>query len=685
MTNRLARETSPYLRQHAENPVDWYPWGDEAFARARAEDRPVLLSVGYSSCHWCHVMAHESFEDPDVAAVMNDLFVNVKVDREERPDVDAVYMDAVQALTGRGGWPMTAFLVPDGRPFYAGTYFPKVDRAGMPGFPRIMAAVDDLWRNHRADVLEQAGKLQGAVEGNTLADRVAPLEGPLPTDVLDRAVDTLASTFDPTYGGFGAAPKFPPAMALDLLARTLVRRDDAELRNVLVTTLDAMAAGGIYDHVGGGFARYSTDAYWLVPHFEKMLYDQALLVGAYLRGHLVTGIDRYRRVVEETVDYVRRDLAHPDGGFFSAEDADSEGVEGKFYLWSRAELEEVCGEDAPEVVRWFGATEGGNFTDPHTGFSGNILHALDRGADRPDAVTRALPHLLARRSTRTRPGLDDKVLLEWNALFARSLAEAGAALDRPDWIAAAVTNARFLLDRLRRPDGRLLRSWQPDGGAHHLAYAKDYAALLELLVTLVEVDGPGWLREARWCADELLRLFHDPGSGGFFTTGTDAEALIVRPQDFFDNATPAENSLAADGLLRLAALTGDPGYEESPRAVLALLAEPAVTHAGSFAFLLGAYERAVLPPIEVVLVGSSPALTAEVFGRLLPASVVIAVDAAEPAAAAQTPLLEGRDLVGGEPAAYVCERFACRRPVTTAVELRAELDAALTARATDDV
>ena len=680
MSNRLASETSPYLRQHADNPVDWYPWGDDAFARAQAEDKPVLLSVGYSSCHWCHVMAHESFEDPETAAVMNRLFVNVKVDREERPDVDAVYMEAVQALSGRGGWPMTAFLTPDGKPFFAGTYFPDTDRPGMPSFVRVMEAVDDIWRNRREEVLDQARKLQAAVEANTLTGRIGAPGGALPPDVLDRAVDALAQAFDPRFGGFGGAPKFPPAMAIDLLLRALVRDDSPRVRVMVVTTLDAMAAGGIYDHVGGGFARYSTDAHWLVPHFEKMLYDQALLLGAYLRGHLVTGDPRYRRVVEETAGYVLRDLMHADGGFYSAEDADSEGVEGKFYLWSREEIEEVCGDDAREVIGFFGVTDGGNFTDPHTGYSGNILHAVDPGADRPPAVTRSLPKLLARRAERIRPGLDDKVLLEWNALFARSLAEAGAALERPDWTEAAVRNARFLLRELRRGDGRLLRSWQADGGARHLAYAKDYAALLELLVTLAEVDSPAWITDARWCADELARLFADPESGGFFTTGNDAEALIVRPQDFFDNATPSENSMAADGLLRLAALTGDARYEESPRRVVGLLAEVMAQHPSSFACMLGAYERVTVAPIEVALVGRSPALRAEVFGRLLPATVVAAVDAPSPELADLTPLLAGRDLVDGQPAAYVCERYACRMPVTTPEALRAELDAALAAR-----
>ena len=678
--NRLAAETSPYLRQHAENPVDWYPWGDDAFARAGAEDRPILLSVGYSSCHWCHVMAHESFEDPTIAAVMNELFVNVKVDREERPDVDAVYMDAVQALTGRGGWPMTVFLAPDGRPFYAGTYFPKTDRQGMPGFVRVMEAVDDIWRNRRGDVLEQAGRLQEVIQENTLRGRVAPStdSGDLPQEVLALALDSVRAQFDAQLGGFGTAPKFPPAMTLDFLLRCYVRDESPETLEMITTTLDAMAAGGLYDHVGGGFARYSTDAYWLVPHFEKMLYDQALLAGAYLRGYLVTGEPRYRTVVEETVDYVLRDLRHERGGFFSAEDADSEGVEGKFYLWSEDEVADVGGDDAPKVLRYFGVTERGNFTDPHTGFTGNILHLVDHTEPRPDAVVRARPRLLARRAQRVRPGLDDKVLLAWNAWFLRSLAEAAAALERDDWMEAARVNARFLLTELRRADGRFQRSWQSGAGARHLAYAEDYAALLEALLTLAEVDDVAWLGEARMCADQLLDLFSDDESGGFFTTGRDAEALIVRPQDFFDNATPSENSLAADGLLRLGALTGDARYDTSPRRVLALLAHGLAEHATGFAFMLGAYERAITAPIEIALVGHDPALRREVFGRLLPASVV--VQAVPGTGGDLTPLLENRDALDGRATAYVCEHFTCHRPVTSPEALRVELDGALASR-----
>jgi uncharacterized protein YyaL (SSP411 family) len=677
--NRLASETSPYLRQHADNPVDWYPWGDEAFARARAEDKPVLLSVGYSSCHWCHVMAHESFEDADIAAVMNDRFVNVKVDREERPDVDAIYMQAVQAMTGHGGWPMTVFLDPEGRPFFGGTYFPKADRQGMPGFVRIMDAVSDAWRERRGELLEQAGALQRAIEGSA---RIPSGTGTAPDPaVLGAAVDAVHAQFDPRFGGFGKAPKFPQAMTLAFLLGQAVRDPSEATLQTVTVTLDAMAAGGMYDQVGGGFHRYSVDAYWLVPHFEKMLYDQALLTRAYLHGWLVVGLPRYRRIVEETIGYVLRDLRHGDGGFFSAEDADSEGVEGKFYLWSLEDIEAIAGDDTAAVVRHFGVTAGGNFEDPHTGYRGNILHVVDRDEDPPESVRRVLPRLLAAREARVRPGLDDKVLLGWNALFLRALAEAAFALERDDWMQAARANARFLLRELRRDDGRLLRSWQ-GGRAHLLAYAEDYAALLEALLTLAEVDDVAWLTDARRVADDLVRLFADDTDGGFFTTGTDAEALIVRPKDYQDNATPSENSLAADGLLRLAAFTGDTSYEERAARWISSLAPLLGEHPTAFAYLLEACERLVTPSLEVAIVGGdgdagTAALQDEVRRRLLPAS--IHVTAPPGSGDGLTPLLDDRGEVD-RPTAFVCERYACRRPTTDPAELRAQLDAALAAR-----
>ena len=583
----------PYLRQHADNPVNWYEWGEDAFEAARARDCPVLLSVGYSSCHWCHVMAHESFEDPAVAAVMNRLFVNIKVDREERPDVDAVYMQAVQALSGSGGWPMTVFLAPDATPFFGGTYFPNEARHGLVSFVTLMERVDEAWRTEREQLLEQGGRLREVVA------RSASLGGhdrdePDPA-VPARALESIRGQFDSREGGFGRAPKFPPSTTLECCVRAWVRDRDPATLEMVTTTLDAMAAGGMCDQVGGGFHRYSVDDHWLVPHFEKMLYDQALLLGAYTQGWLASGDPRYRRVAEDLVAYVQRDLRHEAGGFFAAEDADSEGVEGKFYLWSLEEVEAVCGADAPEVIRYFGVTRGGNFEDPHTGFRGNILHVVDRTEARPAAVERVIPRLLEVRARRVRPGLDDKILLGWNALFLRALTEAAGAFDRPDWLDAARTTARFLLGSLRRDDGRLLHTCQ-DGQARFLAFAEDYAALLEALLSLAEVDDPAWLVEARRTADGLLENFSDPDGGGFYSTGSDAEALIVRPKDIQDGATPAANSLACRGLLRLAALTGDDRYEVPARRWLRILGPVLGEHPLAFPYLLGALERSLAAP-----------------------------------------------------------------------------------------
>ncbi|MDZ7734077.1 MAG: thioredoxin domain-containing protein [Acidimicrobiia bacterium] len=491
MANRLADETSPYLRQHRDNPVDWYPWGDEAFERARSEDRPILLSVGYSACHWCHVMAHESFEDDEVAGLMNDLFVNVKVDREERPDVDAVYMDAVQAMTGHGGWPMTVFLMPDGRPFFAGTYFPDQARHGMPSFLDVMAAVNRHWTENREELVDQAGRLTDAI-GRTAA-LVAP--GDLPgDDVLQTAYRGIATEFDAReHGGFGTAPKFPQGMVLDLLLRAYRHNGSEDTLDMVTRSLYAMASGGIYDHLGGGFARYSVDDHWLVPHFEKMLYDKALLARAYLHAWQVTGDQRFRQVLDETVEYVLRDLRHPDGGFFSAEDADSEGVEGRFYVWTLDELREVAGDDADDAVEWWGVTERGNFEG-----GTNILERPVRGdLLRPEAVERARQRLFERREQRVRPGLDDKVLAEWNALFLAVLAEAAAATGDARWLDVARRNGEFLLANLRRDDGRWLRSWQADGGARHLAFAADHAAIVDAFVHLAEATGEAPMDPAR--------------------------------------------------------------------------------------------------------------------------------------------------------------------------------------------
>ena len=692
--NRLADETSPYLRQHKDNPVDWYPWGDEAFARARAEDKPIMLSVGYSACHWCHVMAHESFEDPATAEVMNRLFVNIKVDREERPDVDAVYMTAVQSLTGRGGWPMTVFLTPEGEPFYGGTYYPKEERHGLPGFTQLLEAIDEAWRGRRDELLTQAGKLSAALARSGELPG-AGVDAGLNLDVLDRAAGQLAAHYDGRFGGFGGAPKFPQAMSLDHLLRHFVRTGDGMSREVAIGTLDAMAAGGMYDQLGGGFHRYSVDARWLVPHFEKMLYDQATLARAYLHAWLVAGQERHKRVLEETVEYVLRDLRHGDGGFYSAEDADSEGEEGKFYVWSLDELNEVLGaaglseDQAAAIAGWWGVTKSGNFEGHNIlHIAGMSLEAPDgpgRGAPAPDGIEQAREALYRHRGHRVRPGLDDKVLTGWNGMFLQALAEAAAALGRPDWMEAARANARFLLDELRRPDGRLLRSWQadappgPDGRrARHLGYAEDYAALLGALVSLAEVDDVAWLTPAREIAAGLCDLFADPG--GFFTTGTDAEALITRPRDVFDNATPSANSLAANGLLRLAALTGESRWQEAGEAAVRAVGAVMGDHPTAFAELHGALQRAIRPPIEVAVVGdpgdaATAGLTGEVRRRFMPTAVSVT---APPGTGVElTPLLADRPLVDGKPTAYVCQHFACRQPVTDPAALAAQLDEAL--------
>jgi uncharacterized protein YyaL (SSP411 family) len=662
MANRLAEETSPYLRQHRDNPVDWYPWGDEAFERARAEDRPILLSVGYSACHWCHVMAHESFEDEDTARLMNELFVNVKVDREERPDVDAVYMDAVQAMTGHGGWPMTVFLLPDGSPFYGGTYFPKVGRQGLPSFTDLCRAVADHFAERRAEVVEQAGRLTAAIARS--AD-LAPGPGLPDADTVDRAADRLVAHHDGAWGGFGRAPKFPQSMSLDLLLRVVTTRSRPELLDPVTVSLDAMAAGGIYDHLGGGFARYSVDSRWLVPHFEKMLYDQALLSRAYLHAWQVTGADRHRQVLDETIGYVLRDLGHGAGGFHSAEDADSEGVEGRFYVWSLEELAEVAGPDrAAEVAAWYGVTADGNFE------GANILTRPVRGdLVRPPSIEDARRRLFERRAQRIRPELDDKILTEWNALMLGALAEAAAATGRADWLAAAERNAEFLCRELQRADGRWLRSWQAGDGyrsaeARHLAYATDYAALVDGFTRLGEATGRArWIDEARGTADGMLALFWDPDGGGLFTTGHDAEQLVARQKDFMDNATPSANSLAALGLLRLGALTGIDRYREHATAILTLFGPLVESSPEAFGHLLAALDVAHRDLTEVVVVGDRPDLVEVVTGRYRPETVLAWGEPYD------SPLWEGRD----PGRAYVCEHFACRQPVDTPVALAGQL------------
>ncbi|HET6810598.1 MAG TPA: thioredoxin domain-containing protein [Acidimicrobiales bacterium] len=652
--NRLADQTSPYLRQHQDNPVDWYPWGDEAFGRARAEQRPVLLSVGYSACHWCHVMAHESFEDTATAAVMNELFVNVKVDREERPDVDAVYMEAVQAMTGGGGWPMTVFLTPDGRPFFAGTYFPREAGRGMPAFVDVLRAVAEAWQTRREDVLGQADQLVEAVAARSSLPDPADRPAVPARAVLDGAYQSLRALHDEQRGGFGPAPKFPQPAMLELLLRAHAHNTSPETMAMVTTTLDAMASGGIYDHLGGGFARYSVDANWLVPHFEKMLYDQAGLVRVYLHGWQHTGHARWMQVVEETIGYVLRDLGAPEGGLYSAEDADSEGHEGRFYVWTPDQIRAVVGpERAEPACEWWGVTTSGNFE------GANILHRPVRGGLlRPAEIESIRQDLFTARSGRVRPGLDDKVLTEWNAMFCSALAEAAWVTGRGDWLAAATRIGRFLLDELR-PDGRWMRSWQ-GGRARHPAYAADHAWLVDAFVRLAEASGrPEWLEQASAAADTLLDLFWDADEGGLFTTGRDAEQLIVRAKDYFDGATPSANSVAAGALLRLAALTGRDRYREAAEAILARVVPLAVNHPTAFTHALAALDLQASGTVEIVVAGERPDLLAELRPLHLPTAVLAW---GEPSGG---PLWESR----ADGFAYVCRDYSCLAPASTPPEL----------------
>jgi len=649
--NRLASESSPYLLQHADNPVDWYPWGDEALARAREEDRPILLSVGYAACHWCHVMEHESFEDPDTAALMNERFVSIKVDREERPDVDGLYMEAVVALTGHGGWPLTVFLTPDGRPFWGGTYFPPEQRHGLPSFRQVLTAISDAYRERGADLERQADVLTDAIRD---ASRRAPSAEPLTTGLLTGAVSALAEAFDPEWGGFGGAPKFPPAATLEFLLRMAHGHGDERALAMARTTLDGMAAGGMYDLIGGGFHRYSVDDVWLVPHFEKMLYDNALLATAYLHGWAVTGEDRYRQVVEETLDYLLRELRLPDGGFASAQDADTEGEEGLTYTWTPAELERVLGERHDEWLLPF--EDGGGF----------VL--------RGDVPADARAALLAARTKRPQPARDDKALAAWNGLALAALAEAGRRLRREDYLGAARELAGFLLGPLSDERGRLLRSFRT-GTARIDAYLEDYAAVAAGLLELYEATGElRWLEEGRRLALLAVDLFEDAENGGFFLDATDAERLVARRKELDDNPVPSGNALLAGVLLRLARLWGDDELERKAVGAFRLAYPLLVRAPAAVGQLLCGLDFHFSAPREVAIVGAAGDRATDELRRAVlepwePNQVVAFSAGADDRAAGIVPLLAGKDLVDGRPAVYVCERFACRAPVTSAAEL----------------
>ncbi|MGH2794608.1 MAG: thioredoxin domain-containing protein, partial [Actinomycetota bacterium] len=591
MTNLLANATSPYLLQHAHNPVAWQEWGPDALAESRRRDVPILLSIGYAACHLCHVMERESFENEHIARLMNEWFVPVKVDREERPDLDAVYMDAVQAMTGQGGWPMTVFLTPDGRPFYGGTYFPPEDRHGMPGFERVLTAVNDAWKNKRDELMQQGSALLQYIEK---ASQLPRSEDALSEPTLRRALEVLSRSFDAEWGGFGGPPKFPQPMTLEFLLRMHARGMPGAL-DMAARTLTKMARGGMFDHLGGGFARYSVDRVWLVPHFEKMLYDNAQLLRLYTRAWLVTGDDLHRATALATAGYLLREMRHPDGGFFSSQDADSEGVEGKFYVWSFSELMEVAGPDGPTAAAFYAATPGGNWE------GANVLWhprdddsvAVELGTTVPELladVERIRARLFAARSERVPPATDDKVLAAWNGLAISGLAEAGRVFDRPDLADAAVSAARFVLGELRDAKGRLLRSWRA-GRTSGPGFLDDYAAMAAASLDLYETTfDETWFDEAVRLTGDAIALFADDRDGGFFDTGSDSEQLVVRPKDLFDNAVPSGNSMMLDVLLRLGAFTGDASYEERAERALRAL-QPALANApAGFGHALGALD-----------------------------------------------------------------------------------------------
>jgi uncharacterized protein YyaL (SSP411 family) len=671
--NRLARETSPYLLQHAHNPVDWYPWGEEAFARARAEDRPVLLSVGYSACHWCHVMEHESFENPDIAAVMNRHFVSVKVDREERPDVDQIYMQAVQSMTGHGGWPLTCFLTPEGAPFYGGTYFPPTDRHGLTAFPRLLEAIAEAWANRRGEVMASARQI-GEALGQS--ERLRASTQLLTDEVLFGAFQTISAQFDDADGGLGGAPKFPQPMVWEFVLRFARRTQNARARQMAYTTLTTMARGGMYDQVGGGFHRYSVDAHWLVPHFEKMLYDNAQLASLYLHGWLAFGDPECRRVCEETLDYLLREMADASGGFYSATDADSEGHEGKFFVWTPEELREALGPaDAEYAARCWGVDRGPNF-------EGKSILYIATETD-PERIAAVRAKLYEARGRRVAPGLDDKVLASWNGLACRAFAEAGRALGRADYVAAAVKNARFILEAMRE-SGRLLRTWK-GGRAKLRGYLEDYAMVAAALLEVYEATFERrWLDEARGLAEEMLRLFWDEKLDGFWDTGADHERLIVRPRNLFDNAVPCGSSVAIETLLRLAVLTGERRYEALAVRALRPMADLMTRHASGVGRFLCALDFNLGPLVEIALVAphagapgdGMAALVSEVFGRFLPNRVVAGMIAGDAESAAGVPLLQARDAVGGAATAYVCRNYACELPVTDRAALARQLDGA---------
>ncbi len=680
-TNRLINETSPYLKQHAHNPVDWYPWGPEALARARQLDRPIFLSIGYSACHWCHVMERESFENEEIARILNEHFVSIKVDREERPDLDQIYMASVQMLTGQGGWPMSVFLTPDLRPFFGGTYFPPEDKYGRRGFRSLLLLLADAWQTRRDEINRAAEDITTHLQS---FGQLPPAEGELGPDLLQRAAEGLARAFDSTHGGFGQAPKFLHTMDLRVLLRAWKRFGDNHALHMVRLTLDRMAMGGIYDHLGGGFARYSTDARWLVPHFEKMLYDNALMVGVYLEAFQATGERFYRDIVEETLGWVAREMTSPEGPFFSTLDADSEGVEGKFYVWTADEIVQVLGEPEAELFSAaYGVEPGGNWEEGH-----NILYRtktfeqLARLHHLPEEELRkrlaaARQKLFAARSRRVRPGLDEKVLTSWNGLMIAAYAQAASVLENADYARAATRAADFLLTRMRTMEGRLLRTWSAGAEPKLNGYLEDYAFLLDGLVSLYEATfEPRWMAAALELSRSMIEQFWDASEGGFFYTGRDHEQLIARGKDPHDNATPSGNAMAVTALLRLAKLTGRAELQAKAEATLRAYTGLLAAHPFAAGQMLIALDFYLGPVQEIAVVGDPAADETRQVLRLIrggfrPNQVVaFKPKVGDGRAEELVPLLAERAAKDGV-TTYVCENFTCQAPLVGVAAVKA--------------
>ena len=671
MPNRLSNESSPYLLQHANNPVEWYPWGEEALAKAKAEDKPIFLSIGYSACHWCHVMEHESFEDERTAALMNQHFVNIKVDREERPDLDSIYMDAVVAMTGHGGWPMSVFLMPDGTPFYGGTYFPPSPRHGMPAFSQVLQSLAQAYHKQREDIVKNGENLLTRVQA------AFPLqgEGTLDEAVPQLALQNLARNFDWNQGGFSGAPKFPQPMTYDFLLRAYHRNGQSKWLEMVELTLQKMARGGMYDQLGGGFHRYSVDAVWLVPHFEKMLYDNGLLARLYLHAYQLTGNPFYRRIVEETLDYVVREMTDPAGGFYSTQDADSEGEEGKFFLWHPEEVQAILGEaDAAIFCQVYDVRRGGNFEGRSIL---NLPQPMEMAAQTlglpleqlTEVLARSRAKLFAAREQRIKPARDEKILTAWNGLMLAALAEAGRVLERSDYVAVAVANAEFVLGTMQQA-GRLFRTWKAQPGqAKLMGYLEDYAFYADGLLALYQTTfEPRWFQAARVLMEVVLDHFTDTEAGGFFDTADDHETLVVRPKSLQDNATPCGNSMAVRTLLQLAAYTGQARYEAPAVQALVALQAALSQYPGGFAHWLGGHEFISAPPQEIAVIGppdapDTQALLALVQRPYRPNQVVAVAPEAD--LTGQPELLADRPALNGQATAYVCQNFTCQQPVTT--------------------